>query len=440
MGTAELESIAVRLSMPDDLKRELLALEDSRPIVDVIDRVGRAPKETRWSCTTKQHIQAVMDFCWEKLNSGYWKDVPVAWRKLYSHSSLLLAACILSGSEKLQPLKNTARWKAALAACDMGILMGYPIQDNVLSRLANRLNCLLGQQQCSSPCNPADSTNSSNSNKKRRLHSSSDEDLLTVLREPCITYSIDHSESPSLEHFKSTYMETRTPVIIVHSIDHWPAFGERQWSTAYLKMVSGYRTIPVEVGARYTDDSWSQSLMTVSEFIDRYVIQVDETQPKGYLAQHQLFDQIPELRRDICIPDYCCLSTKATERMDKEEHEIEKKEEDIVINAWFGPCGTVSPLHHDQKHNLLAQVVGSKYIRLYGEEQTPRLYPHEGTVLFNTSQVDVECPDFQQFPEFKEAQYTECILREGQMLYIPPGCWHFVKSLSLSFSVSFWWC
>ena len=117
MGTAELESIAVRLSMSDDLKLELLALGDSKPIVDMIDRVGRALEETIRSCTTKQRVQAAIDFCWEKLNSGYWKDVPVAWRKLYAHASLLMAACILSEPETDQPLNNRMRWKAALTAC-----------------------------------------------------------------------------------------------------------------------------------------------------------------------------------------------------------------------------------------------------------------------------------------------------------------------------------
>ena len=128
-------------------------------------------------------------------------------------------------------------------------------------------------------------------------------------------------------------------------------------------------------------------------------------------------------------------------------------------NAWLGPAGTITPLHTDAYHNLLCQVVGRKYVRLYSPFQTARLRPRgvEGGVdMGNTSAVDVgvaegwdagsdreDVEDEEGRPDgwawFRDVPYVDCILGPGDTLYIPIGWWHYVRSLTVSFSVSFWW-
>uniref|UniRef100_A0A8C9KK97 Lysine demethylase 8 n=1 Tax=Panthera tigris altaica TaxID=74533 RepID=A0A8C9KK97_PANTA len=205
---------------------------------------------------------------------------------------------------------------------------------------------------------------------------------------------------PSLQHFRKHFLVPGRPVILEGVADQWPCM--KKWSLEYIQDVAGCRTVPVEVGSRYTDEEWSQTLMTVNEFISKYIR--DEPRDVGYLAQHQLFDQIPELKRDISIPDYCCLG--------------DGDEEEITINAWFGPQGTVSPLHQDPQQNFLVQV---------------RVAPEHWL------SVDVENPDLEKFPKFAEAPFLSCILSPGEILFIPVKYWHYVRALDLSFSVSFWW-
>ena len=113
--------------------------------------------------------------------------------------------------------------------------------------------------------------------------------------------------------------------------------------------------------------------------------------------------------------------------------------EGVKINAWFGPAGTVSPLHHDPRHNLFGQVFGRKYFRLYHQRDSEGLYPYpEGSMITNTSRVELEAPEAELYPKFRETPGWEVVMEPGDMLYIPPKCWHYVKALDESCSVNFW--
>ncbi|KAI8978383.1 hypothetical protein BDB01DRAFT_799641 [Pilobolus umbonatus] len=249
---------------------------------------------------------------------------------------------------------------------------------------------------------------------------------------PQLNYPVNRlMEPPSFEWFLNHCNQLiPTPFIIPKgSIDYWPAFTDHPWkSMDYLFSVAGDRVVPVEIGSQYTDSNWGQKMMRFSDFVNDYI--VSDVRIPAYLAQHDLLYQIPRLERDIVVPDYCYIEPNITEH-------YKSRPTDVIKNAWFGPRNTISPLHHDPYHNLLVQVVGSKYIRLYSPDQTHLLYPRKG-LMTNTSQVDIDNYDTIEYPLFDKAEYVECILEEGEMLYIPPKWWHYVKSLETSFSVSLW--
>lgn len=147
--------------------------------------------------------------------------------------------------------------------------------------------------------------------------------------------------------------------------------------------------------------------------------------PSAYLAQHALLDQIPDLVEHVEAAPRLCGSDGPTR-----------------INVWMGTGGTRTPLHFDSYDNLLVQVVGAKYVRIYGKEETPKLYvTKEGAYAAqgNMSAVDCEREDFELHPLAKDAVYQEVLLMPGDCLFIPSRVWHYVRSLSTSVSVNYWW-
>ncbi|OAX79685.1 obg family GTPase CgtA [Emergomyces africanus] len=382
---------------------------------------------------------------------------------------------------------------------------------------------------------------------------------------PRLAYPICRVAALSFEQFTDHMNNVRTPLVITGAVSFWPALSTRPWSSRDYwaqRTYEGRRLVPVEVGRAYTDEGWGQRIMPFGEFVRDYLwrtgssgkgvgdgkksenendLAVNSRDSEGggaggggeggggggggqtgYMAQHDLLAQIPSLRNDICIPDYCytdppapepgtplhnkmvrerlakdkngqletnCRSKLGDQEQDRNQYKepienMDGKSEsddtisDPIINTWIGPSWTISPLHHDPYHNILVQVVGQKYIRLYSPH-TPasQIYPRGMEVvkpssspqqqqqqaekdevatpsqeqqidMSNTSQVDLAAIELSpaefetwesMWPGFSDAEYVETVLKEGECLYVPVGWWHYVRGLQAGISVSFWW-
>lgn len=77
-----------------------------------------------------QASEAVLDYSWEKLNTGPWQDVHKDWRRVYAFGCLLKATCLCD-----EP-GNAPAVAEALRVCDMGLLMGAAIHGDVLLKVA----------------------------------------------------------------------------------------------------------------------------------------------------------------------------------------------------------------------------------------------------------------------------------------------------------------
>ena len=225
----------------------------------------------------------------------------------------------------------------------------------------------------------------------------------------------------SRDEFTERYVRGSRPLVLTELARDWPALG--RWSPADLKQRFGHAEVEIQSG-RQADAQYEQNKLALRRTV-RLGDFVDQVVAGGPTNDHYLTANNEVLRRpefaplldDIgSLPDYCDRAQLAARS-----------------SFWFGPGGTVTPLHHDTIMLMHTQVVGRKRWRFISPLETPRLYNFNGVF----SQVDLDRPDLARYPLFGEATVLDIVLEPGETVFLPLGWWHHVTSLELSLSFSF---
>ncbi|GAA5834231.1 hypothetical protein JCM5353_006956 [Sporobolomyces roseus] len=395
----------------------------------------------------------------EKINSYPYREVPLCWRRLYTDSTLLKSISQLHEHDTSEDVLLGVIRDLDLAL----IVAGAPGQNRsqLLFKIISIAQSLL-------PSNAA-SNNDPRPLKRPRISNNP-----TRLDPPYLARPIPIL--PSLPDFllPSSDPSHQRPSIVRSVASEWTAT-EKWKDVEYLRSIGGGRgrVVPVEVGNDYTKEGWGQRIIPWHEFLNSMFHQTGANEEGEketfYLAQHSLLTQFPSLSRDFPIPSLVYSDPPALE--DYPEYTPPTNEEGWIMNAWLGKGGTVSQAHTDPFWNCYVQVVGSKWVWIAPPSVGSHMATFGGTspstvdtddqegeqstateFMTNTSTIDVTqslpsssttSPDTSSYypPAFLqevESKAQQIVLEAGDVLVMPPGWWHAMKSLETSFSISIW--
>ena len=256
--------------------------------------------------------------------------------------------------------------------------------------------------------------------------------------------TVNVEEMPHARFF-SAHLQCGEPVLIrghLHA-ERWEAL-EYFKDLRALRADAGDRLVPINLGSPLVEGYAGVVHWPLRKLIEEYLLpsnaahhvppddattasQAPDEEKRikvAYMSQHHLLHQQPSLQSLLAVPP----------------HTLGR--ELSPANMWLGTRGTVTSIHSDPSDNLLCQVAGFKYFRLIALDQTHKLYATtqraNNSNSFGTSPVRPEMPLPPEHALAADVEYVEGILAPGDMLFIPKSMWHYVRSLTTSVSVNFW--
>ncbi len=216
----------------------------------------------------------------------------------------------------------------------------------------------------------------------------------------------------SADDFFNRYYATNTPVILEDWVTQWPAY--QKWNPLYFQEKYGDVKIMITEGREGNLDydmhsSKYQSSSTMAEYAQR-VIQTESSNDFYLIARNRVIEEqeLYGLWDDVI-----------------EEPFLNKAQRRGCAALWFGPKGTVTPLHHDTCNIFFAQIWGTKKIDLISPSYL-ELFDHSLS-MYSFENINAE--------PLKSMKWS-IELHAGEALFIPLGWWHQVEATSASISLA----
>ena len=213
--------------------------------------------------------------------------------------------------------------------------------------------------------------------------------------------------------FQRLYYKPQKPVVLRGLWKGYPAY--EKWTMDFFRKTMG----DIEVGLfgnRKEDISKTLQVPNAVMRFDEYLNLIEHEPTDLRLFLFPVFKHKPELLKDFDYPN--------------------------IAKGWikmpfmfFGPAKSVVRMHQDidMSNVFLTQFHGQKRIVLFPPDQSDLLY----RLPFNVhSIVDIDHPDYEQFPGLKYAKGMSVVIEHGDTIFMPSGYWHHIEYITGGFGLA----
>ncbi len=228
--------------------------------------------------------------------------------------------------------------------------------------------------------------------------------------------AVDVLEKTTQETFMKNYKRDELPVVMKDITQGWRA--TKLWSLEYFERLAGEKEVKL-YGTNSSRDKTmlygEQTSMKIKKYFD--LLRSGENDLRMFFFE--ILKEIPELQHDFEFP------------------EIGLKFFKKLPTMFFGGKGAKVQMHFDIDcaDIFLCHFGGKKKVMLFAPDQTPFMYhvPYSFSSLYD---IDYRVPDYEKYPALKYLNGYETTLHHGDVLYIPPGWWHYIEYEEMGYSMA----